>query len=72
MAAETHGRIHAAMDRLSADYREIVQLVGVDRLSLAEAADRMGRSYDAVYKLHGRALYRLTEMLGQTNGDSRE
>ena len=72
IGTETRERIHEAMGRLSADYREIVHLVGVDRLSLTEAADRLGKSYDAVYKLHERALYRLTEMLARTNGGGRE
>ncbi len=72
MAAETRARIDQAMDRLSADYREILHLVSVERLALPEVARRMGRSYDAVYKLHGRALYRLTEMLDGMNEESRE
>ena len=53
------------MARLPADYRHVLELIVVEKLSLTEAAARMERSYDAVRKLHGRALVQFTEAFDQ-------
>ena len=45
------------------DDREILRLVQVEHLTLIEAADRMGRSYEATKKLYARALARLRALL---------
>jgi RNA polymerase sigma-70 factor (ECF subfamily) len=58
IAAEGRRRVDAALREIPDDYREILQLVFREQLSLREAADRMGRSYEAVKKLYGRALCR--------------
>jgi RNA polymerase sigma-70 factor (ECF subfamily) len=52
-----------ALDRLSADHREVLVLRHLEELPFAEVADRMQRSVDAVKKLWSRALVRLTAHL---------
>ena len=52
------------------DDREILRLVRFERLSLREAAERMGRSYEATAKLHGRALLRFTDVYRTLRGES--
>lgn len=52
-----------ALQRLPEDYREVVLLRHFERLSFAEAAQRMGRSVDGVEKLWVRALARLRRAL---------
>lgn len=58
---ETRSRAERAMAGLPDDYREVLTLVQVDGLALAAAATRMGRSYEAVKKLYGRAVSRLAK-----------
>jgi RNA polymerase sigma-70 factor (ECF subfamily) len=45
-----------ALDKLPADYREVIILRHLESLSFAEVASRMGRSEDSVQKLWVRAL----------------
>ncbi len=63
IASELAGRIRAAMQALPEDYRSVLQLTREEGLTLREAAERMGRSREAVKKLYGRALCKLTERL---------
>jgi len=65
MASEERAALWQAVQDLPADYAEIIRLVHRDGLTLTEAATRMGRKPDAVRKLYGRAVARLTEGLGQ-------
>lgn len=51
-----------AMAALPPDYREVLRLARIEGLTLAEVADRMGRSREAAKKLYGRALARFTEL----------
>jgi RNA polymerase sigma-70 factor (ECF subfamily) len=53
-----------ALDRLPADYREVIILRHLSDLTFPEVAQRMGRSLDSVEKLHVRALLRLRWVLG--------
>jgi RNA polymerase sigma-70 factor (ECF subfamily) len=53
-----------AMATLPDDYREVLRLVQVEGLTLKLAAERMGRSHEAVKKLYGRALARFAALLG--------
>jgi RNA polymerase sigma-70 factor (ECF subfamily) len=53
-----------AIGRLPADYREVIILSHLERLSFPEAARRMGRSVDSVKHLWARALDRLRQLLG--------
>jgi RNA polymerase sigma-70 factor (subfamily 1) len=69
VAAELGDLVKAAMEDLSPDYREVLRLVRVEHLTFQEAAERMGRSYEAVHKLHGRALLQFTEIFNQLVGD---
>lgn len=58
---ETRLRASRAMAALPDDYRDVLTLVQADGLTLAEAADRMRRSYEATKKLYGRAASRLAK-----------
>lgn len=60
---ESRRRTLRALDALSEDHRTILRLVQFEGLTLALAADRMGRSREAAKKLYGRALTKLGEAL---------
>ena len=68
IAGETEELVRRAMDMLPEDDCEVLLLVRRDGLSLREAAKRMGRSYEATKKLHGRALFKFTELFRGLNG----
>ena len=55
-----------ALDRLPADYREVLILRHLEGLSFPEVAQRMDRTRDSVEKLWARALPRLRRLLGGT------
>ena len=69
IASELEELARKAMGMLPADDREVLLLVREEGLSLREAAKRMGRSYEAVKKLHGRALYKFTELFESSRRD---
>lgn len=52
-----------ALDRLPAQYREVIVLRHVEGLAFADVADRMRRSEDSVQKLWVRGLARLRQAL---------
>lgn len=52
------------LERLPADYREVIVLRHLEELSFPEVAQRMGRTVDSVQKLWVRALARLRQKLG--------
>ena len=62
IAAETETLVRRALAALPPDYREILRLAQEERLSLADAAERMGRSREAAKKLYGRALAKFTKV----------
>lgn len=64
VGAELKEAIRAALEELPEDSRLVIDLLQEERLSLEEAADRMGRTKEAVKKLYGRALSRLEELAG--------
>jgi RNA polymerase sigma-70 factor (ECF subfamily) len=66
--AELRDQIEAALSELPADYAEILRLTRQSHLSIAEAAEHMGRSPEAAKKLHGRAMVRFSEALGRIRG----
>ncbi len=68
IAAETSRAIDVAMQALPDDYRTILYLVHEQGYSVADAAGQIGRSVAATRKLYGRAVNRLAEELGKTNG----
>jgi RNA polymerase sigma-70 factor (ECF subfamily) len=53
-----------ALERLKADYREVLILRHMERRTFPEVAKKMGRSTDAVKKLWTRALVELRTLLG--------
>lgn len=53
-----------ALERLPADYREVIILRHLEGLTFPEVARRMGRSQDSVEKLWVRALARLRQVFG--------
>ncbi len=55
-----------ALDRLPADYREVLVLRHLEGLTFPAIARQMGRSLDSVKKLWPRALTRLRRSLGGT------
>jgi RNA polymerase sigma-70 factor (ECF subfamily) len=57
-----------ALEALPPDYREVLRLTRMEGLSLAEAAELMGRTREAVKKLSGRAMVRFTSVFEAQNG----
>jgi RNA polymerase sigma-70 factor (ECF subfamily) len=53
-----------ALEQLPADYREVILLSHLERLSFPEVARRLGRTLDSVKNLWARALDRLRRLLG--------
>lgn len=70
VAAETLARARRALTRLPEDYREALILTWEEKLSLAEAAERMGRSREAFRKLVGRAICRFREAYDSLDGEA--
>ena len=62
-AAELREAAREAIDDLPEQYREVIHLMQREHLSLADAAERMGRSKEAVRGLYARALARLAQAL---------
>jgi RNA polymerase sigma-70 factor (ECF subfamily) len=63
---ERFRRLEESLDDLTSEHREVIMLVRVEGLPLAEAAQRMNRSPDAVKKLLYRALKKLKAAFGDT------
>ena len=64
MKAERRQGLRAAIDSLPAPYALLLRLVHVEGLSIVDSAHRLGRTANSTCKLYGRALERLTEVLG--------
>jgi RNA polymerase sigma-70 factor (ECF subfamily) len=64
MADETRRRVAEALREMPEAYQAVIQLLQHRRVTLAEAAELMGRSVNAVKKLHARALSELADRLG--------
>jgi RNA polymerase sigma-70 factor (ECF subfamily) len=62
--AEQIRMLQAALDELSPDHREVIQLRYLNQLNVAETAAKMDRTERAVRSLCVRALIRLRELLG--------
>ncbi len=63
---ERFDRLKAAMQGLSADHREVIQLARIEKLPFKEIAARMNRSPGAVKVLLLRALRELKRGFGET------
>ena len=70
LAMEMRNRIPRALVEMPEDYRTIIQLLERRRTSLEEAGELMGRSANAVKKLHARALAELARRLGLDRGST--
>jgi RNA polymerase sigma-70 factor (ECF subfamily) len=55
-----------ALERLPADYREVILLRNMQKLAFEQVAQRMGRSAGAARMLWARALEKLGEEMGET------
>ena len=69
MGDEMRGRVADALRQMPEDYRTVVQLLQHRKVTIAEAAELMGRSVNAVKKLHARAL---TDLAGRLGIDGRK
>ena len=58
---EEHEAVLCAMKELRTDDREVLRLVHEEGLTVAEAAEHLGRSTEAARKLYSRAVGRLTK-----------
>jgi RNA polymerase sigma-70 factor (ECF subfamily) len=70
MAKEMRDLIASALADMPEDYRAVIQLLERRRTSREEAGELMGRSANAVKKLHARALAELARRLGLDEGTS--
>jgi RNA polymerase sigma-70 factor (subfamily 1) len=68
LRAERAELVNRALASLPEDYRRIMRLTHVERLSLRDAAGRLGRSREAVKKLYGRAMVAFTRAFKQAGG----
>ncbi len=60
-----------ALTTLPESSREVLRLVREEHLSLAQAAERAGRSYEATKKLYARALARFVREFERLRGETR-
>ncbi|MFY9344842.1 MAG: sigma-70 family RNA polymerase sigma factor [Planctomycetota bacterium] len=70
IAEERIRALEGAFDDLPDDYREVISLSRIVRLSRAQVAEQMGRTEDSVRNLLPRALAALAEALRRRSGDS--
>ena len=63
---ERFDRLAEALNRLSADHREVILLSRIEGLRMKEVAKRMNRSENAVLLLLSRGLKKLKESFGET------
>ncbi len=63
LRADNESRVHEALDGLSEDYRQVIELRNFQRLSFNEIAEAMDRTRPAVQMLWMRALNKLREGL---------
>ncbi|MBI4582950.1 MAG: RNA polymerase sigma factor [Planctomycetes bacterium] len=59
-------RLEDCLEALSPEHRQVIHLTRIERLTFPEAAERMGRSPDAVKQLLYRALKQLKSTFGDT------
>lgn len=64
MAQELRAKISDALEELGSDHRAVIELLQHRRVTIAEASELMGRSPNAVKKLHARALAELANRIG--------
>jgi RNA polymerase sigma-70 factor (ECF subfamily) len=69
VGSEMEDLAYQAIEALPDNYREVFRLTCIEHLSLDEAAERMGRSSEAVRKLQGRAILKFTEIFNRMRGE---
>ena len=60
---DEEARLREALEALTPDYREVIELRNFQRLPFADVAQRMGRSRPATQMLWARAIKRLEEIM---------
>jgi RNA polymerase sigma-70 factor (subfamily 1) len=68
IGAELKALAREAMASLPGPYQEVLGLVRREQLNFREAAERLGKSYEATKKLYGRALVRLKQEFESRGG----
>jgi RNA polymerase sigma-70 factor (ECF subfamily) len=66
-AHEIHAAVLQALDRLPADYAQVLRLYDLQCCVAEQVARQMNRSIGAVYMMRSRALDRLREVLGSAS-----
>jgi RNA polymerase sigma-70 factor, ECF subfamily len=61
------GDIHTALEKLSADQREVLLLIGVEGLRYREAAEVLGLPVGTVMSRLARAREKMQELLGDVS-----
>ncbi len=61
-------RLERAIADLSEDHRRVIRMTRLEGCSIAEVAEAMGRTPNAIKKLLGRALKQLRKRYGETTG----
>lgn len=65
---ESDNALHAAIGKLPTDYQQVIRLRNWDRLPFEQIATAMERSESAVQKLWYRAIVKLQQQLGDSDG----
>jgi len=68
--AETRAMVHALIDRLPSAQRNVIVMRFAEDMSIADVAERLGRSPDAVKQLQRRALAGLRQLAEQGGVDA--
>jgi len=68
MAKENEIHLADTLEKLPMDYRQVIELRNLERLSFAEVGQRLGRSEDAAGKLWFRAIEKLRDELTASEG----
>ena len=67
---ETRALVHGLVDRLPADHRAVIMLRFGEDLTIADVAERLGRSPNAIKQLQRRALATLRALLAEGDDDA--
>jgi RNA polymerase sigma-70 factor (ECF subfamily) len=71
MSLELAQSVHRAIASLPPAYQEVLRLTRIEGRTLAEAAERMDRTREAVKKLYGRAMTRFAAAYAAQSGTDR-
>ncbi len=68
IASELAAIVRRAIEALPAEQAEVIRLVRSEHLTLREAAERVGKSHDAVRQIYGRGLLRFKREFERLGG----